>query len=129
MDLSYKNFADKLKCSKLPVFVECWASWCLPCKQYDSILKKSALKYKEKCEVCKINLDRNPQASKDYEIKGLPTFMTFLQGEEIERKVGAQTHDILRKMIEKAVSLSLQRQRKHKDDKIIEERLKALGYL
>ena len=85
----------------------------------------------------KINIDKNPMISTRYEIKGLPSFITFVNGHEYERKVGSQTDDQLRDMIERAIEEFQKVKKKNTDDeltpeeeaRIIEERLRNLNYL
>ncbi|MBN2417073.1 thioredoxin fold domain-containing protein [bacterium] len=128
MELTAKSFKDKVLASPRPVLVEFWASWCLPCKQVEPTLKKLADAYRGRCDVYKINVDRNPTASRDYSIQGLPTFATFRDGKELERKTASQSEEELEGMIRRALAergdgVSGEEQR------IIEERLKDLGYL
>lgn len=127
MEKTYKQFKDLAESQPLPVFTECWASWCLPCKQYDSILKEFAREYDGRCVVAKVNVDRNPKMSNDYEVQGLPTFMVVQGGEVKQRKVGSQSVNSLREMIEQAVAGD--QGSEHDEEQIIEEQLKGLGYL
>ena len=135
MDVSYKVFSQALQESQIPIFLECWASWCLPCKQYDTLLKQLSTEYDGRCRIYKVNVDKNPQISKNHEVRGLPTFITFYNGEEIDRKVSAQPEDTLRDMVAHVVSLAEgdssddQNTEEDDEDEIIEQRLKDLGYL
>ena len=52
--------------------------------------------------VVSINIDQNPNAAADYNIQGVPTFISFHNGQEVERKTGALTENQMRKMVEKA---------------------------
>lgn len=138
MELSYKALKEEIENSKIPLFIECWASWCLPCKQYDSMLEDLASKYADRCKIYKINVDRNPKMSKDYEIRGLPQFLTFYCGRMASRKVGAQTIESLRLMIEELLSMEITDSDSietmntngiEDEEMIIEHRLRDLGYL
>ncbi len=130
MELTTKSFKHKVIQSDLPVLMECWASWCLPCKQIDPTLNKLAEKYQNKCKIFKVNLDRNPVISRDYNVKGLPTFMTFLNGQEFERRTGSQTDTQLEAMITKVIQEYHNQSKTELDeDEIIENTLKDLGYL
>ena len=64
-------------------------------------------------------------------IKGLPTFMTFFKGKEIERKTGSQTIQILEKMIENVIKIEKEtsEQSSMSENEVIENTLRDLGYL
>ncbi len=137
MEITTKSFQSEVIESDIPVLIECWASWCLPCKQVEPTLEKLKENYRGKCNVLKINVDKNPNISNPYGIKGLPTFMTFIKGKEFERCVGSHTDEQLIAMIERSIKEFNNLNKKNSDTiksariekKIIKERLKDLGYL
>lgn len=134
MELTTKQFKEKVLQSDKPVLVECWASWCLPCKQIEPSLKRLKEEYEGRCEVYKINIDRNPVISRDYTVKGLPTVMTFRNGEELERKVGSLGDRDLKEMAENALTAdggdaNQEGMSEAEEQKIIEQRLKDLNYM
>jgi len=103
MEITTKSFQKGVLESKIPVLLECWASWCLPCKQIDPTLKQLSEKYRGRCKVLKINIDKNPDIAKKFNIRGLPSFFTFYNGKQFERKVGSLSDDELDEMINKAL--------------------------
>lgn len=136
MELTTKSFQHEVLESEIPVMLECWASWCLPCKQVDPTLERLAQKFEGTCKVLKINVDKNPMMSSRYNVQGLPSFITFINGEECERRVGSQTDAQLMEMIENAIA-KCQSVKKNtngeltpeEEARIIEERLRNLNYL
>lgn len=101
MDINVREFPKEVLQSKLPVLVEFWASWCLPCQAANLLLEEIKKDYQGKIKVVKINLDKNPSLSSQYQIMGLPTFAIFRNGKEIQRKVGAQSKKDLCRIIDK----------------------------
>ena len=85
--------------SNVPVLVDFWASWCTPCKMSEPIIAKLAQEYRGKIIIGKINVDQNPKSAAQYHIMGIPTYILFNSGEEIERKVGAQSEEQLARIL------------------------------
>ena len=85
--LTDRNFEQEISRSEIPVLVEFWASWCLPCKAVDPILDELAQEYAGKIKIGKLNVDLNPQAGGKYQIKGVPTFMLFNSGDTNNSKL------------------------------------------
>jgi len=98
------NFEEEVLQSKVPVLVEFWASWCVPCKMVEPILDKLAQIYNGKVKIGKLNVDQNPKMRAKYQIKGVPTFIIFISGEEVERKVAAHSEAQLREMLDKIIN-------------------------
>ena len=102
MNVDDKNFEEVIIKSKTPVLIEFWASWCVPCKMIEYILKELEEDYNGKVKIAKLNVDRNKISPKKYEVTGIPTFMIFENGKIVDKKVGALSKKDLIRMIEKA---------------------------
>jgi thioredoxin 1 len=103
VELTARSFDELLDSSDEPVFIDFWASWCIPCKSVERILKKLEPEYKGRIVIAKINVDRNPSIGNRYNIAGIPTFIIFKNGEPLDRGVGAMSECQIRRMIEEHV--------------------------
>jgi thioredoxin 1 len=104
MKLTDVTFDDEVLRSDVPVLVDFWASWCPPCKMVEPLMDEIAAELNGAFKVTKINVDQNPKSGARYKISGVPTFVTFVKGEPIERRVGAQSKEQLLEMITRAIN-------------------------
>ena len=89
MDINDDNFKKEVMESELPVLVDFWAPWCMPCKMIAPILESVEIQHSGKLKVCKINVDESPEITAQYNIISIPTLMIFKNGEVQEEMVGA----------------------------------------
>ncbi|MGA9753370.1 MAG: thioredoxin family protein [Acidobacteriota bacterium] len=73
----------------LPRMVDLGKTWCIPCKQMVAVLQEAELRYKGKAVIEFIDLDKKPEAAREYKIMMIPTQIFFTaDGKEFERHVG-----------------------------------------
>lgn len=104
MNVNDKNFEIEILESKLPVLIEFWASWCVPCQMMDYILNELETEYNGKIKIAKLNIDRNRVIPKKYNLTGVPTIMTIKNGEIVESIVGALSKKELIEIIKKIIN-------------------------
>ncbi|HSQ28559.1 MAG TPA: thioredoxin [Gemmatimonadaceae bacterium] len=80
---------ELIRTSELPVLVDFYADWCMPCRLMAPILDEFARDHAGEAIVLKLDTDRNPGVAEQYGIRGIPTLLIFKDGEEVERQVGA----------------------------------------
>ncbi len=100
MEVTDRTFEKEVLASEIPVLVDFWASWCLPCKAMEPIMEELEREYAEKIKVCTMNVDRNKFTAQKYDIFGLPTFIIFRNGEPVVKEVASKSKKELQDFIE-----------------------------
>jgi thioredoxin 1 len=73
----------------VPVLVDFWAPWCVPCRKVEPVVRDLAARYAGRLTVARLNVDEEPRAAGRYHVLSLPTLILFRGGEPIERLTGA----------------------------------------
>ena len=105
-EVTDSNFEQAVLQSDKPVLVDFWAAWCAPCRMLAPTVDALAEQYADNLSVVKLNVDDNPSIPSRYGIKGIPTLILFMNGEEADRLVGANSKDTIARMIDKHASSS-----------------------
>jgi len=100
---SDSNFDAEVLQSDVPVLVDFWAPWCVPCKQIAPVLDELATEYDGKIKVVKVNVDENKEAAIKYNVRGIPNLILFKGGEIQEQMVGFSAKQELANAIDKVV--------------------------
>ena len=74
--------------SDTPVLVDFHADWCGPCRTMAPVISEVAKAVQGKGRVIKIDIDKNPEAARNYNVQAVPTFMIFKNGSVIWRHSG-----------------------------------------
>jgi putative thioredoxin len=103
---------------KVPVVVDFWASWCVPCKVLGPILEKLALEGRGSFRLARLDVDANPNLAMRFNVRSIPSVKAFRDGMVVSEFNGALPEPRVRDFI-RAIAPA-------KDDLLIE---KGLGML
>ncbi|HQT80803.1 MAG: thioredoxin [Ferrovum sp. 37-45-19] len=87
--ISDRSFDADVLQANTPVLLDFWAEWCGPCKLIAPILEDIAKDYSGRLKIAKLNVDDNPETSRKFGIRGIPTLLLFKNGNVEATKVGA----------------------------------------
>lgn len=83
------NFQAEVEQSDVPVLVDFWAEWCMPCKMVAPVMEEIAQAYDGKLKVGKIDVDAQSDLAARFNVMSIPTLIVFNGGEVVGQRVGA----------------------------------------
>lgn len=101
--LTDSNFDNEIQKSEVPVLVDFYADWCVPCKSMSPIIEEVAKEMAGRLVVGKVDVDNNMNTAGKFGIMGIPTFILFKQGKEIYRSSGYQEKTVIVKAISQVI--------------------------
>ena len=95
------NFEQEVLKSSVPVLVDFWAAWCVPCKMIAPTLEELGAEFAGRARIAKVNVDENKSTAGRYGIRGIPTLLLFKGGEVKEQLVGVHPRQEIAQLITK----------------------------
>ena len=90
VEITDDNFETEVKGSDVPVLLDFWAEWCMPCKMLAPVIDEIADEFAGKIKVGKLDTDNAREAALEFGISAIPTLILFNEGEIVNRFVGLQ---------------------------------------
>jgi thioredoxin 1 len=91
IEASSFSFARTVLKSDVPVVVDFWAPWCIPCRALDAPLGKVADELGSRVRIVRVNVNWAPGLLHRYGVQSLPTLLVFKGGEVVSRTSGGGT--------------------------------------
>ena len=91
-----KQFREKVLKADKPVVVDFYAMRCPPCRKLLPILTKLEEEYDGKLIFFRVDVDKAPGLAQQYGIRGIPTLLLYIKGEEVHRLIGGRPEGVLR---------------------------------
>jgi thioredoxin 1 len=79
--------------------VDFYASWCYPCQKLMPVLDEYFSKNKN-ISLVKIDIDQNPDITKENKVNTFPTLVLYKNGKEIKRRIGYCSLEELKSFLE-----------------------------
>jgi len=87
--LNNENFEAEVMQSDVPVLIDFWADWCMPCRMIAPLVEELAGEYAGRLKVGKVDVDANPELAGRFNIISIPTLMVVKGGEVVNQQAGA----------------------------------------
>src|SRR5690606_7448777 len=89
IELDAGNVSAVLNNNSVPVVVDCWASWCGPCKSFAPVFEQAARELEPRLRFAKLDTEAEQQLAGLWGIRSIPTLILFREGREVARMSGA----------------------------------------
>lgn len=96
IEINENEFEEKIKEGK--VFVDCFATWCGPCKMLSPVIDEVA-KENTEYKFYKLDVDEAEEVAAKYGIMSIPTMLIFDEGKLKETVVGFRTKDEIKEVL------------------------------
>jgi putative thioredoxin len=92
IDVNESNFDIEVinYSNNIPVVVDFWAEWCVPCKMLDPILRKLTEERSGEFRLAKVNVDENQSLAMRFNVRSIPSVKAFRGGQMVAEFSGIQ---------------------------------------
>jgi thioredoxin 1 len=99
--ITKENFQEEVAESNIPVVVDFWAPWCMPCRMMGPVFEELSGEYEGKVKFAKVNTEEEQEIAAYFQIRGIPSLSVIIDGGEVSRIVGFSQKESLKEKIDK----------------------------
>jgi len=81
--------------SEKPTLVDFFATWCGPCQMLSPILEEVSSEVGDTAKVLKVDIEKNMDFARQYNVRSVPTLIIFKEGKEVWRSTGISEKNVL----------------------------------
>jgi thioredoxin 1 len=96
-----QTFKEEVLDSDVPVIVDFWAEWCMPCKPIAQVIEELAGEYEGRAKMAKVDVDSNQEVAASLGIRSIPMLIFFKGGEHVDHIIGAVPKQMITEKLEK----------------------------
>ena len=73
LKVNQANFEQEVLNAGVPVLIDFYADWCMPCKMFGPVFEATAEEFEGKVKFVKVNIDESPEIAEKYFVMSIPT--------------------------------------------------------
>jgi len=104
IELDDQNFSKEVTVSDIPVIIDFWAPWCMPCRMLAPIFEEVSKDFTGKLKFTKVNVQQFQELAEQFDVSGIPCLVLVKHGKEFGRIVRFQQKNELKKEINAILS-------------------------
>lgn len=99
IDVTGDSFQAQVLESPIPVLVDFWADWCMPCRMIEPVLQDLAGELEGKAVVARVNVDEHSSLASEHGVVSIPAVMLFKNGTVVARQIGAAPRETFQQLV------------------------------
>lgn len=103
IEITGTNFSELVLQSEVPVLLDFWASWCVPCNLMKRSVEKAAGVLGETVRLGLVNVDQQPEIVTRFSVQGTPAFVLVQNGQVVQTFNGMMTASGLANRVKQAL--------------------------
>jgi len=89
VELTAANYGRHAASSDIPLLIDFWAAWCVPCRQMAPNFEAAAAQLEPRLRLAKLDTEAEQGLALRFNIRSIPTLALVSKGREIARTSGA----------------------------------------
>lgn len=98
-NLTLEDFEREVLKSEVPVVIDFYADWCMPCKMMAPVFENLGSEFKGKMKFLKLNTEDQSELAMQFGVQSIPTLIVMKDGKIIGKTVGYMDEDSLKERL------------------------------